>query len=388
VTRSYAKPASDAALALLFLAVDLAVFWDRNVTLYGPFTVRAAVVVTGLLGYSALVWRSRAPMPVFAFMILFSLAVRACPVEGYYPTVGIWLALYTVAARKSGRIQWVALLATAVALAPTISRDLGGRTSLNMAITIIWYALFTAVAWCLGRWRRANQLRLVHAQREKEAREALTDERVRIARELHDIVAHSVTIMLLQAAGARRVMEVDPRQAAAALGQVENVGSQAMAELRRMLMLLRTRETAPTPGATAGLADLDGLLARVRAAGVPVELAVQGRPHELDPGIDLAAYRTVQEALTNVSKHAGGGASATVSLRWGDDLRIEVTDDGNGIPHEALRERHDGHGLRGLEERLAVARGRLNYGPRATGGFRVTAWLPIGEPARVGAIVR
>ena len=211
---------------------------------------------------------------------------------------------------------------------------------------------------------------------------AVDAERLRIARELHDIVAHAVTVMVLQSAGASRIAVKDPELAADAMRTVENTGKQAVAELRRLLEVLRAEDAAqatPTMPSTvrdtSRLANLDDLVAQIRSIGINVAVEVTGTPCDLDPSVDLAAYRVIQEALTNVNKHAGAGAEARVQLSWQPaELIIEVMDDGQvktGIEHPA-----SGYGLLGLAERVKLVGGRLESGPRPAGGFRVHAVLP------------
>ena len=212
---------------------------------------------------------------------------------------------------------------------------------------------------------------------------AVDAERLRIARELHDIVAHAVTVMVLQSAGASRMAVKHPELAADAMRTVENIGKQAVAELRRLLEVLRAEDAAAGDAddavdkirGTSRLANLDDLVAQIRSIGINVAVEVTGTPCDLDPSVDLAAYRVIQEGLTNVNKHAGAGAEARVQLSWKPtELVIAVVDDGQvkaGIEHPA-----SGYGLLGLAERVKLVGGRLESGPRPAGGFRVQAVLP------------
>jgi signal transduction histidine kinase len=236
----------------------------------------------------------------------------------------------------------------------------------------------------LRRWRRRadeEQARTAGLERERDeaSRRAAEQERARIARELHDVVTHNVSMMVVQAGAARTLMRPDQEQVREALLAVEAGGRAAMSELRHVMGLL----TMNTDGADGpvqlvpqpGLDRLDTLIAGVRASGVPVELTVAGRPRPLPAGIELAAYRVVQEALTNTVKHAGG-AAATVVVDYGTDhLRVEVTDTG-GAPR-ASAATGNGRGLIGLRERLAVYGGSLHAGPRTRGGYRVRAHIPL-----------
>jgi signal transduction histidine kinase len=233
-------------------------------------------------------------------------------------------------------------------------------------------------------------------EQELRSRWAVAEERGRIARELHDVVAHSVSVMVVQAGAARRTLAASPDMAAAALGQIESTGRQALVEMRRLLGLLRAGERtdaaalAPQPG----LEHLESLAAAAREAGLPVEVRVEGEPRPLPAGVDLSAYRIVQEALTNVVRHAGP-ARATVRVCYGREaLEIQVTDDGPGAagdggglvvvtigPDGVLevpgRGNGDGHGLIGMRERVAMFGGTLEAGARPEGGYRVAARLPL-----------
>jgi signal transduction histidine kinase len=216
----------------------------------------------------------------------------------------------------------------------------------------------------------------VEADKEAATRRAVQEERARIARELHDVVTHNVSMMTVQAGAARKVMDSAPDQAREALLAVEAGGRAAMSELRHVMGLLTMPEAvdlAPQPG----LDQVAALAGRIRDTGVPVELVVSGTPVPLPPGVDLAAYRVVQEALTNTVKHAAGASVAiTVDYRPGE-VRVEVADTG-GVPSPAAAS-GNGRGLMGLRERLAVYDGTLDAGPRGTGGYRVRAVIPVGE---------
>jgi signal transduction histidine kinase len=225
----------------------------------------------------------------------------------------------------------------------------------------------------LNTWRQ--RLAAVEADKEAATRRAVQEERARIARELHDVVTHNVSMMTVQAGAARKVMDSAPDQAREALLAVEAGGRAAMSELRHVMGLLTMPEAvdlAPQPG----LDQVAALAGRIRDTGVPVELVVSGTPVPLPPGVDLAAYRVVQEALTNTVKHAVG-ASVTITVEHlPDELRIEVADTGGtGSPAAAGG---NARGLLGLRERLAVYGGTLEAGRRVTGGYRVRAVIPVG----------
>jgi signal transduction histidine kinase len=222
---------------------------------------------------------------------------------------------------------------------------------------------------------RTRSLRAAEARArelELERREAVAAERSRIARELHDVIAHSVSVMTVQAGAAEEMLRVDPARALEPVRAVQATGRQALVEMKRLVGVLREGDDelglAPQPG----LADVERLVAQVREAGLGVELRIEGSPRPLPLGVDLSAYRVVQEALTNALKHARG-AAAVVTIRYGEhDLTVEVTDDGTPVETAA-----GGHGLVGMRERVGIFGGTFDAGPRETGGFAVRALLPL-----------
>jgi signal transduction histidine kinase len=221
--------------------------------------------------------------------------------------------------------------------------------------------------------RRTAQL---ERERQQEARAAVAEERTRIARELHDVVGHSVTVMTIQAGAARMLVENDPGAAKARLLAVEESGREALAEMRRMLEVLRDGDAPEELDPQPGVDDLDQLVADTRAAGLDVELAVEGKPMPLSPGAGLAAYRIVQEALTNVRKHAAG-ARTRVRLRYATGaLEVAVENDAASQPSSEA-DGDGGHGVIGMRERVALYGGELEVGPSADGGFAVHARLPL-----------
>jgi signal transduction histidine kinase len=248
------------------------------------------------------------------------------------------------------------------------------------------------LAWLLGRFtsiRRAYYLELedraarLERERDAQAKVAVAAERARIARELHDVVAHNVSVMIVQADGASYVMDSSPDQAKEALGTIAATGRQALAEMRRLLGLLRSEESTGEYVPQPGVEQLPDLLEQVRSAGLPVEFSVEGDPRPLPRGVELTAYRIVQEALTNARKHGGPAASATVRIRFQDsDLAMVIEDDGRGASAELVHaggEDGFGHGLIGMRERVGMVGGSLDAGPRAGGGFRIEAVLPLGS---------
>ena len=251
------------------------------------------------------------------------------------------------------------------------------------ASDLVGAAIFYAGAWFAGRAlaTRAEQTRVLRARvaeaeqaRAVAAERAATEERARIASELHDVVAHSVSVMVVQSSGVRRLLREDQHRERDALLSVEQIGRQALTEMRRMLGVMRPGEEAPaalTP--QPGLQHLDHLIAQVVEAGLPVTLRVEGERPVLPPGVDLSAYRIVQEGLTNALKHAPG-SNAEVVIRFRDNkVNLEIADDGKEIAvADGL-----GHGLVGMRERVALYGGTLEAGPREGGGYVLRAELPV-----------
>jgi signal transduction histidine kinase len=235
---------------------------------------------------------------------------------------------------------------------------------------VVTLVVMLLVRWVLGD--RERRIELAERERDVAAREAVVEERARIARELHDAIAHDVSMMVVQAGAERRVVD-DDGSTRETLETIEQIGRGALTEMRRLVGMLRSEEgdpLAPQPG----LDDLPRLVAQVREAGLPVELEVEGERRELPVGIELSAYRIVQEALTNALKHAGE-ARATVRVRYGEDsLELEISDDGAGA---AAPVEGGGHGLVGMRERVALYGGRLDAGRRQDGGFAVRVLLPV-----------
>ena len=256
---------------------------------------------------------------------------------------------------------------------PIIDRLLGGG---------VLFGGTSLLAWVLGdsmRYRRGYYAALedraarLEAERDAQAKVAAAAERARIARELHDVIAHHVSVMVVQADGARYALRTDSRTTETALTAIACTGRQALTEMRRLLGVLRTAgdqaELAPMPG----LGELRELLDQARAAGLAVTYTLSGTPRELPEGAELAAYRVVQESLTNTRKHAGLAASAAVTLRYEPGgLVVEVTDDGMAVSAGD----GGGHGLAGMRERIEMYGGTVQAGPLAGGGFRVLARLP------------
>jgi signal transduction histidine kinase len=248
----------------------------------------------------------------------------------------------------------------------------------NFVFTGIVFSIAWTIGFLVGRkFHEADEARerAIRAEREREerARVAVSDERARIARELHDVVGHSVSVMTVQASAARRLLRPQQEKEREALLVVERTGREALAEMRRMVGVLRRPEEAPALAPQPSLEQIERLVEHTREAGLPVELRVEGDPVHLPPGIDLTAYRLVQEGLTNAIKHAGAHR-AEVLVRYGDgEVELTVSDDGLGGGNGD----GGGHGLVGMRERVSVYGGELEAGPRPGGGFRLRARLPL-----------
>jgi signal transduction histidine kinase len=376
---------TDAALAVAaFLATVFLVDGPGDTMLIRPVDELSVlgVLVFGAAG-AALYWRRRAPLIVLAVALAAWIVMFASDYTHGWATI---IALYS-AGRYAANAWWGAAGAGVASVVVGID---GLRGPDPWWQVTVFGSLFMFGAWYIGRRLRLRQERAGQLLRERagEARRILVEERARIARELHDVVAHRVSLMTVQAGGAKAIVGEDPEAARQAMGAVEEAGRAALDELRHLLGILRP-DTGNLDGLgpQPGLADLPRLVEQIRRAGVDVALTTGGLPASLPARLDLFAYRIVQEALTNVLKHAGSGTRAEVRLR-GDrgEIVIEVLDDGRGatvVPEpDAAADGAGGHGIVGMRERVLLLGGRLEAGPRAEGGFRVVAHLPVeGEPA-------
>ncbi|GAB2992732.1 hypothetical protein GCM10027184_53810 [Saccharothrix stipae] len=345
-----------------------------------PGVVVGAVIVA-VVAATALVLRRRYPLAVL-WVVLYATLVTPSDTPRLTFLACI-VAAYSAAAYSPFRPPALASL-SAVVLAVAVFRESELPVVPNEYVPLLILVPLIVAANGLRTWKtRTDEGRAQVSALEREQAEALhravEHERARIARELHDVVTHHVSVMTIQAGAARKVMASSPDQAQEALLAVEAGGRAAMTELRHVMGLLTMDGPEPvdlTP--QPGLDQLEALVARVRDTGVPVRSRVTGRPRPLPSGVELAAYRVVQEALTNAVKHAAG-ASAAVTVDYGaDHLRVEVVDTG-GEPGPGAAT-GDGHGLIGLRERLAVYGGTLEARRRPEGGYQVTASIPV-EPA-------
>jgi signal transduction histidine kinase len=331
---------------------------------------------------AALYWRRRAPLAVLAVVLV---AWASTIGSGYADLGGVAIIALYSAGRYATDDRW-AYLGVGAAIFVVILDNLADPAPWGEAV---FGAVVMFVAWYVGRRLRMRQERAAQLLREQaaEARRIVIEERARIARELHDVVAHRVSLMTVQAGAAKAVAAQDPEGALRAMGAVEEAGRQALEELRHLLGVLRPETDPDGLGPQPGLADLPRLVEQIRRAGLDVSLATDRVAAELPARVDLFAYRIVQEALTNVLKHAGPGTHSKVRL--GSDssgIVIEVLDDGRGAtvlpgldPDDAGAR---GHGIVGMRERARLLGGTLDARPRPGGGFSVVAHLPTGgEPA-------
>ena len=319
--------------------------------------------------------RSRDPLPLLGLILAISVATLAMPTLAARTSSGLFvyllLAVYSAAAHTSGRRTLIAG-GMAVGLYLGIIASSGGITADNL----VFSSLLLGAPWAAGRAVRQRRLNDRELEIEKErASAAIVEERARIARELHDVVAHSISVMVLQARGGRRVLQSDPADAYDAFAVIETTGQQALDEMRRLVGMLRSSDEGLPLAPQPGLKELGPLVEQARAAGLPVDVAVEGEPRDLPPGVDLSAYRIVQEALTNALTHAGP-ARARVVLRYrADELELEISDDGPGTGDDL----GPGYGLVGMRERVSVYGGELQAGRRPEGGYSLRVRLPIGS---------
>jgi signal transduction histidine kinase len=344
-------------------------------------------ILVGLLLTVPLAWRRRAPVPAAAVVTLaglLQLVVVSMPLPA---DVAALVMVYTLAAYAP---QWAsrAGLVTGLAgagLAAIRYYVLEGAGRESFFFTGGSIGIAVVAAWALGDLRRSRaarvlsleeRARLLEVERDQEMRLAATAERARIARELHDVVAHSLSVVIAQADGGRYAGKEDPDAATGALEAIAATGRQALTDMRSLLGVLRqdgAQEFAPQPD----IAAVPALVEDVRASGLDVDLIVEGMPRPMPPGPQLAAYRIVQESLTNVLKHAGPAARAWVRLDWREGaLELSVLDDGRGAGTPVGEHDGNGQGLKGMHERAMLHGGRLDAGPRAGGGFGVHAALP------------
>jgi signal transduction histidine kinase len=386
--RALLDPWVDVAVALAFavwVQVDL---WGNAPATMQVSGGRGVFAVLLLLVTLPLALRRRAPT-VTLLTAAAALAVAAlvvthaggAPVEVF---IALLLAFYSLGAHCDDRRS---VFVGAVGVAAIAAVDLGRPGFFNGSSSprpAAWLAF--AIAWLVGRDLRRRRQRVADLEdraaqlerdRAEQAQLAVAEERGRIARELHDVIAHAVSVIVVQAQAGPHLID-DPPRATSAFHAIESSGRDALVELRRLLGILRSEDEQLAIGPQPGLGSLRSLIEQVRASGLPVELRIEGDPVHLPAGIDLSAYRIVQEALTNVVKHSGAEATE-VLVRYGPHaLELDVVDDGRG---PVLSSNGSGHGLIGMRERVALYGGTLEAGTRAGGGYAVHARLPLGDAA-------
>jgi signal transduction histidine kinase len=373
----------DAALAVALGIVSL--FVATRVAAAEGTSVQVGAIALLVIQSVALTFRRRWPMTVYSIVGVGTVAYAWLGYPESVAGIGVLIAIYTVAAHVPLQEAIVAAGIYVVGMALSligVSRDSGLPLDALFADFLV-NLLALILAWTVGvtiRTRRAYvaaleaRAELLEREREDNARLAVALERGRIAREMHDVVAHSVSVVVVQAAAAERLVETDPERARQAMRDVASTGRQALTEMRRLLGVLRESNASDDLGPQPGVADLRALAATVEDAGMQVELSVQGDERPLPASAGLSVYRIVQEALTNSLRHAGP-ARARVILRYlPDALEVRVSDNGSGGGAQPAE--HGGHGLIGMRERVALFGGELEAGPRPEGGYAVVARIP------------
>jgi signal transduction histidine kinase len=341
---------------------------------------RTRVAALALVTAGALLFRRRAPFVAPLVVASGALVFTLVDPSAAYDTNSMFLPLLLSAWAAGSLLAWrLAVVAANLAAGWAVFIRAPGvpwTELIWLSFTLTGVFVISAAAARHSEQARIADERL--RRTEEEARRAVEDERNRITRELHDVLAHSVSVMTVQASAVRRLLKPDQQREREALMTVEETGRQALSEMRRLLGIMRTEEEIPALAPQPGLGTLPALVEQVRQSGLPVELTVEGEPVKLPAGVDLSAYRIVQEALTNALQHAGP-AHAWVAVRYvGDDVEIEVANDGRSQGENDGA----GHGLVGMRERVALCGGELQSGPRPGGGFRISARLPVaGSPA-------
>ncbi|MFD5749151.1 histidine kinase [Streptomyces sp. NPDC127033] len=380
----------DSFWAVLLFGISLLWAVQENLGVERRLVAMAVAVPLSL----AVALRRRAPERMLLLVAAVGVAQLVLGVPPGPADFAMLVVIYTVAAR--GGPRWAPRLALVGGLLaaplsqlrwPMTEEGIAGRVFLAVVLTVPF-----VLAWVLGdsmRTRSAYFAQLeeratrLEKEREAQAKVAVAAERARIARELHDVVAHNVSVMVVQADGAAYVLDAAPDQAKQALETISTTGRQALAEMRRLLGVLRTGdakesgEYVPQPD----VGQIEDLIENVRAAGLAVDFKIEGTPRPLPSGVELTAYRIVQEALTNTRKHGGPDVGASVRLVYFDDgLGLLVEDDGRGAAHELYEDGGAdgrGHGMIGMRERVGMVGGTLDAGPRPGGGFRISALLPL-----------
>lgn len=374
----------DGVLALLIAVVGVAEIWVPFPSVLGTGSPGLSTVLVVVLALP-LVVRRRWPLAV-ALIVLFSWPV----VYSFTPLLVLFwgqfvpmlVAVFSVARHGRGREPWYG---GAAAIGALLFLDFRVDVLQEPSEIVFHWLLFT-VAWSVGSWLRSVERRAADSARRAEATEeaaaastaaAIAEERARIARELHDVVAHSVSVMVVQAGAAEQVVDDDPEMVRRALAAIRSTGTEALAEMRRVLMMLRHNDAGSDLSPQPGLAALPALIEDARAGGLDAELEIEGTERPLPAGLDLAVYRIAQEALTNVRRHAAASHVQCI-VRYGEvEIELEVRDDGRGTAEATT---NGGHGLIGMRERAALYGGRMDASSLPGSGFTVHAVLPVAPP--------
>jgi signal transduction histidine kinase len=338
----------------------------------GHHSVPAGALLVGVAGGVALWWRRRYSTIVVAVTV--TTAILAAQLGARVPPVTVAIALYTLAASRERRSS----LAVGAGAVVVSGAGFVIATSAGISDSLIARVVFLVAAWLLGDSVRSHhaytvemeaKARRLEHERDSEARRAVAEEQARIAREVHDVVAHALSVVVIQAAAADDIFDTDPARARTPIRAVEQTARAALDDLRRILSTIdRPASYEPQPA----LGELSRLVDNVRATGLDVTLRVDGSPRPLPATIELSAYRIVQEALTNTLRHARAGR-ASVRVGYGESLQLEIDDDGVGTSAT----NGGGHGLIGMRERVAMLGGSLSTGPGERGGFHVEAQIPL-----------
>jgi len=380
--RSWGPLLFDSAIAVGLLVVALTTGSDIGEFRSEPDALNVFFIVVMTLPLAV---RRLYPVAVFVVVVLAWGADRALDYPGTLATLGVVLAFYTIGAELSRKRSWrIGGMAAILIVAFTL---FGAAILESVGTAAVFSTIISTVTPLLigremhERRQHVDELReraeLAEREREEEARRAVADERVRIARELHDVVAHQMSVMTLQADGARRVADGSDPRVIVALETIRETGHRGLEEMRRMVGLLRTQaESEPPTEPLPGLGDVEPLVAQVRGAGVPVDLMIDGQVRPLPESTELSAYRIIQESLTNAVQHGGPNVTTRVRVEYGEShLDIVVEDDGRGAA--AVSGSSPGHGLVGMRERVAVLGGEFSANPKPGGGYRVRARIPV-----------
>jgi signal transduction histidine kinase len=378
VKRVPLPPRFDVACAAALVVLAVGEVWFNDAI---PAKPASTVLEVGMAG--AIAWRRAAPLTACAVVALGSAADAAIGVSPDKPAIPMVTAVVMIYALVSYGSLRRAIVGTVILACGTIAQVVIAHQSLgNLGFAFTFMTVF----WAIGRLVRVRTAQAVRAElqvarledeRLEQSRRIAAEERGRIARELHDVIAHSVSVMVVQSGAAQQVLRVNAEAAERSLESVQSTGRQAIAELGQLLGVLREggAELGLAPQPT--LTELPDLIGAAEAAGLSVTLETVGTARKLPPSVELTVYRVVQEALTNTRKHAGASAVAAVRLRYGSD-EVEVRDEGRADGRTASPGPVSGHGLVGMAERLTTLGGSLSAAQHASGGFRVHARIPLG----------